>query len=405
MTTFPQFPSLFKRTLTVAVVASSVLASTTASAAVYTWAGNGGNWGTNGSWLNNSLPQNSDSVVFTGAGSSATSTVNISRTLTAITFDNAVSRSYTLSQNGSNLTTLGNVTNNSSFRQILNNNLSLGAGVINSGTSGLLFGGQLSGSGAVSKTGGGKLEITGASNGGYTGTMTVNGGTLQLSGGIANSDVVVANGGTLTGANGTTNGFAKSITVNSGGILEPGDGTPASYGVFNTQTTTLNSGAVSNFAVGPVGINDQVTTSGTTTFGGALNIKLDNTPVNFDKLLGGDQWVLFSTGSGNSTGDFSSMKITISGTDYSFSQMGATGLWHTTSAISGYDPQYGFVFSTVDATLNLPSPVNVVAGTLYAVPEPSTIVFAGIGIAMFGWSTLTRRRAKIRQQGIEAVIA
>jgi hypothetical protein len=39
------------------------------------------------------------------------------------------------------------------------------------------------------------------------------------------------------------------------------------------------------------------------------------------------------------------------------------------------------------------------------VPEPSTIVFAGIGIAMFGWSTWTRRRAKSRRQAIEAAIA
>jgi len=49
--------------------------------------------------------------------------------------------------------------------------------------------------------------------------------------------------------------------------------------------------------------------------------------------------------------------------------------------------------------------VSVVAGTLYAVPEPSTIVFAGIGMAMVGWSTLTRRRAKARRQAIEASIA
>ena len=44
-------------------------------------------------------------------------------------------------------------------------------------------------------------------------------------------------------------------------------------------------------------------------------------------------------------------------------------------------------------------------GTLTVVPEPSTIVFAGIGIAMFGWSTWTRRRAKARRQVIEASIA
>jgi hypothetical protein len=45
------------------------------------------------------------------------------------------------------------------------------------------------------------------------------------------------------------------------------------------------------------------------------------------------------------------------------------------------------------------------SGTLTVVPEPSTIVFAGIGIAMFGWSTWTRRRAKARRQAIEAALA
>jgi hypothetical protein len=45
------------------------------------------------------------------------------------------------------------------------------------------------------------------------------------------------------------------------------------------------------------------------------------------------------------------------------------------------------------------------AGILYAVPEPSTIVFAGIGIAMFGWSSWTRRRAQARRKMIEASIA
>jgi hypothetical protein len=44
-------------------------------------------------------------------------------------------------------------------------------------------------------------------------------------------------------------------------------------------------------------------------------------------------------------------------------------------------------------------------GSLTIVPEPSTIVFAGIGMAMFGWSTWTRRRANVRRQAIEAATA
>ncbi|NCX99993.1 MAG: PEP-CTERM sorting domain-containing protein, partial [Planctomycetia bacterium] len=44
-------------------------------------------------------------------------------------------------------------------------------------------------------------------------------------------------------------------------------------------------------------------------------------------------------------------------------------------------------------------------GTLTVVPEPSTIVFAGIGMAMFAWSTWTRRRALARQRLIASSVA
>ena len=76
-----------------------------------------------------------------------------------------------------------------------------------------------------------------------------------------------------------------------------------------------------------------------------------------------------------------------------FTQIEA-GVWQ--SDYLGNGQQFNFITTTGNSG---------VAGTLYAVPEPSTIVFAGIGIAMFGWSTLTRRRAKARQQAIEAAIA
>ena len=50
-------------------------------------------------------------------------------------------------------------------------------------------------------------------------------------------------------------------------------------------------------------------------------------------------------------------------------------------------------------------PPAIANGQLTVVPEPSTIVFAGIGLAMFGWSTWTRRRANARRQFIEASVA
>ena len=70
-----------------------------ASAAVFTWAGNNANWGTNSSWLNNAQPANGDSVLFTNAGTGTTSGVNIIRSITDITFDASVNRSFTVSGN------------------------------------------------------------------------------------------------------------------------------------------------------------------------------------------------------------------------------------------------------------------------------------------------------------------
>ena len=101
------------RILPAIVLIGSLIGFNSASAAVFTWAGAAGNWGTNGSWLNNAQPANNDSVLFTSAGSGTTSTVNLSRTISDITFNASANRTFTLQSSGTFTTTLGSLVNDS----------------------------------------------------------------------------------------------------------------------------------------------------------------------------------------------------------------------------------------------------------------------------------------------------
>ena len=369
-----------------------------AAAAVFTWAGNNTNWGTTSSWLNNALPANGDSVLFTNAGTGTTSGVNIARQISDITFSASANRTFTLS--GTGQTTLGSLTNDSGFAQVLNNKIALSStsGIINTGSSGLTLGGILSGNGTYSKTGSGVLQVTNSNNSAFSGTLNLDVGSLRLQASLGAGNVVVNTGATLFSANDLANGFVGSITVNSGGTLTPGENAltknagSVGYGAFAVaNNTTLNAGSITDMGVGGLVDFDQVNSGGLTTFGGALTISMDYTPALFGTsptFMDGDQWALFTSAS--FAGDFTSINMTGVYGNVSFTKVDADR-WQSSYLGNGQE----FSFFTSGAN----------AGVLYAVPEPSTIVFAGIGIAMFGWSTLTRRRAKARRQAIEAAIA
>lgn len=370
-----------------------LMVSGSASAAVVTWAGNGGNWNNTSSWSGGALPVNGDSVLFTNSGSSSSSTVGIMRSLTEITFGASANRTYTLSNSGTFVTSLGSITNSSGFVQNVNNQLNLStSGTIDTGAFGISIGGKLTGNGSFNKVGSGRLDITNGNNSGFAGTLTVDAGELKLSTGVDAANVIVNTGARLLTANNPDNGYANSITVNSGANLTPGDG---GYGGFNvTNGVTLNAGSTSTFGVGGLGSDsfDAVTSGGLTTFGGGLTISMDYVPSNFGtapNFMNGDSWALFTSGS--FTGDFTS--VTLTGTPYGTVEFfkADADRWQTSYLGNGQE----FSFFTSGAN----------AGVLFAVPEPSSIVFAGIGIAMFGWSTWSRRRAKTRRQAIESVIA
>jgi len=223
----------------------------------------------------------------------------------------------------------------------------------------------------------------------YTGDTTVaSGGKLLMNGVVSGSSTTTSSG--YLGGSGT---FGGAVSVLSGTLSPGGLSNDLVRGVISDSIGKLTVGSLSlsspattamTITGSTAGSYDQIAGSTSVNYGGTLALTLSGSYV--------DQTVfdLFS-GFTTHTGSFSSITLSAAGTDYdglTFSGADANGDWLSTW--NGNNQALKFSQST---------------GQLTVVPEPSTIIFAGIGMAMFGWSTWTRRRAKARRQAIEAAIA
>ena len=92
---------------------------------------------------------------------------------------------------------------------------------------------QINGGGAISKTTLGTLTIEGINT--YTGATMINAGTLIVSGSISGSAVTVENTGTLGGSG----GILGALTANTGGTVSPG----ASIGTLNSGNASFAAGS------------------------------------------------------------------------------------------------------------------------------------------------------------------
>jgi autotransporter-associated beta strand protein len=192
----------------------------------------------------------------------------------------------TLSANLTNPTVGADIGINNSGTFNVNSNLSIGSlqgdstGTVNLnanltvGTANLsiTFSGGINGSGSLTKTGTGTLDLNG--NNGYSGTMTVNGGTLlanSVAGGSAtgSGDVTVNSGATIGGT-----GNVGNLNVNSGATLAPGN----SPGVFHVAGALSLAGTLSIELGGTTpGQYDQVVVGeGATLFNATLSLSLVN---------------------------------------------------------------------------------------------------------------------------------
>jgi T5SS/PEP-CTERM-associated repeat protein/autotransporter-associated beta strand protein len=208
------------------------------------------------------------------------------------------------------------------------NDFTLGTGGVVIRTNGFnsTFSGAISGSGGLTKSSGippagaGTLTLTGNST--YSGPTAIfgggQGGKLVVDGSIA-SAVTINNTGTL-GGSGTVGG----ITINSGGILAPGD-SPGILTVNGNYNQT--SGGVLNVEIGgatPGTRFDQVAVSGSATVGGTLNLSLVN---GFRPIVGQTFKIITSSSENGNFSTINSSGFTVS------SNASATGITLTVTSV------------------------------------------------------------------------
>jgi uncharacterized protein with beta-barrel porin domain len=220
--------------------------------------GTGGNGGVGGSGLfasNLAFTVTSAATVTGGAGGAAgTGATNG----TAGAFGNAITffggiNSLTFNAGGAtNL--IGNIAVAGGATLDFNQNIGVNTTVNNA----------ITGSGSVSKSGADTIIFSAANT--YTGATTVNAGTLEVDGSIANSSSVMVNsGGTLSG---TGIVDPATTTIMSGGTLAPGNAANPTGTLTITGNLAFQSGAIYLVQVTPTAAASTNVT-GTATLGGA----------------------------------------------------------------------------------------------------------------------------------------
>lgn len=201
------------------------------------------------------------------------------------------------------------------------------------------------------KTGAGTLVLNHTNT--YLGQTIVDEGTLVLNGTLAGS-TVVNNTGKLSGA-----GSARSVTVNAGGILAPGEG----LGTLLTQAVTFNGGALE------LEINSSTLARDTLSIAG--NLTLGSTPI----TLG-----ITDLGNSQIAGGTALTVLTYTGIwdGQIFSWQGVPLLDEGTFTVglNSFRMDYG------DASTK--------AFSIVAVPEPGSAVLLFSGISL--WAAVRRRR-------------
>ena len=120
---------------------------------------------------------------------------------------------------------------------------------IGNNNSGTTHTGILSGDGSIVKVGTGKTTLGGDNT--YTGTTTINNGTLVVNGIHSSAGAYTVNSGGTLGGTGTVH---SAVMVASGGAVAPG----TSIESIDIDSLTLDSGSLLNFELGAPGTSDLI---------------------------------------------------------------------------------------------------------------------------------------------------
>jgi hypothetical protein len=335
----------------------------------FTWTGSAGNgnWAAQNNWVTTSgstgSPSTGAAIVL--AGSVQTTGTTTTRTATSLTFAaNAGPFVINMSAGGNSTLTLnGPIENLSSSVQTIKTFVTISATAgLNTGTNGVgvtVFDRTVSG---------GRLDVTG------NGRAVVNSNNTNL-------HMRVASGATISGM-----GRINAIDIRSGGSLTPGGTAATSYGTLTVGTSEtsnasfiVSGGTASTIAMGISGTSRGttydslvVTGTGNQYGGGLLALTFDDST----QYAVGTTFDLFEFPSSSPSGNLGAIRVT--GGPYDGLAFGGPteGLW--VSSVNSVGQH--LVFSQL-------------TGDLVVVPEPSTLVFAGIGAAVSGWTGWRRRRS------------
>ena len=246
---------------------SNIVVTVVAAHEVWNGGGSDNQWSTGANWVSGLPPLTGDHVAFAGS-TQTTPDMEAGYSIASLTFSSGAS-SFTITNAAHTLTVTGGITNHSSNAQTVDVPVSLSATLpINAAAGDIAFGRSLSGSGGVTKEGGGMVTLNAANT--YTGHTTINGGMLRIA----------------DGASIYNSGYNNSavLTINSGGVLElnrwgygPGGENMSLGGLdYNPARFVINGGTVrctGGAAAGPTDVYESQFGPGFTI--GALGATLD----------------------------------------------------------------------------------------------------------------------------------
>jgi len=213
----------------------------------------------------------------------------------------------------------------------------------------------------------------------------VTGGTLLVNGAITATSLTTVSSGAVLGGTGS---IVNVVQILSGGTVSPG--TAAGTGILTLGSL---SGTDYSIAMGITGTAanqyDKIVTTGNLNYsGGTLRLSMTGTYAN------GTSWDLF---------DFASQSGTFAGVSPMVADPAYNGLaWGlATNSTSVFDQRYGGGVWLSDWSSGGQRFIfNQSNGVLTVVPEPSTFVMAGAGIAALAairWRRQRRRTAAARE--------